>query len=223
MQTFGTLLVEFYKSVKLNISVPNVEVMNPYCNEAIFHYVSLFSDKFYNDYHKRVLILGINPGRFGSGLTGISFTDPIRLQNDCGIENTLIKKSELSSIFIYQLIKEFGGAHNFYKNFYLSALCPLGFTQNGLNLNYYDNKDLKNLIETFIIKTLWQQIDIGAIRKKCICLGQGKNFKYFYNLNARHKFFDCIIPLPHPRWIMQYRRKKIDEYVLKYIDTLKML
>ncbi len=39
----------------------------------------------------RYLILGINPGRFGGGITGIPFTDPIRLQNICGIENDFQK------------------------------------------------------------------------------------------------------------------------------------
>ena len=50
---------------------------------------------------QRHLLLGINPGRFGGGVTGIPFTDPIRLQNVCGIENNFEKKQELSSVFIY--------------------------------------------------------------------------------------------------------------------------
>ena len=33
------------------------------------------------------------------------------------------------------------------------------------------------------------------------------------NLNAEMKFFDKIVPLPHPRFIMQYKLKKKDEYI----------
>lgn len=39
-------------------------------------------------------ILGINPGRFGAGTTGIAFIDPIRLENECGINNSFPKKVE---------------------------------------------------------------------------------------------------------------------------------
>ncbi|MFI5224347.1 MAG: DUF4918 domain-containing protein, partial [Nitrospirales bacterium] len=67
-----------------------------------------------------MLILGINPGRLGAGLTGIPFTDPLKLQNICGIENTLPKKAELSADFIYTMISAFGGPEAFYKKFYFS-------------------------------------------------------------------------------------------------------
>ncbi|OGG73047.1 hypothetical protein A3A38_01075 [Candidatus Kaiserbacteria bacterium RIFCSPLOWO2_01_FULL_53_17] len=32
-------------------------------------------------------------------------------------------------------------------------------------------------------------------------------------------FFDTILALEHPRFVMQYRRKQLQEYVKKYIDT----
>jgi hypothetical protein len=41
---------------------------------------SSFYQKYYADNKKRSLIIGINPGRFGAGVTGIPFTDPIRLK-----------------------------------------------------------------------------------------------------------------------------------------------
>jgi len=38
-----------------------------------------FYTKFYSDCKPRQLVLGINPGRFGAGATGIPFTDTRRL------------------------------------------------------------------------------------------------------------------------------------------------
>ena len=54
--------------------------------------------------------------------------------------------------------------------------------------------------EAFIIKSIQQQIEIGARQDVAFSLGKGKNFKYFKNLNDKHSFFEKIIPLPHPRW-----------------------
>ena len=56
----------------------------------------------------------------------------------------------------------------------------------------------------------------------CYCLGEGENYKYFSRINERHGFFKEIVPLPHPRWVMQYRRKKVKEYVELYVEKLKI-
>jgi hypothetical protein len=39
-------------------------------------------------------------------------------------------------------------------------------------------------------------------------------------LNERYHFFEQIIPLPHPRFIMQYRRKKLDQFIQLYLRRL---
>ena len=92
-----------------------------------------FYNRFYNDTNKRIYLIGINPGRFGGGTTGIAFTDPINLQVKCEIENKFAKKQELSSDFIYKLIDEFGGVENFFSKFYLTALYPLALIKDGKN------------------------------------------------------------------------------------------
>jgi len=62
-------------------------------------------------------------------------------------------------------------------------------------------------------------------KKVAFSMGQGKNFKYLKQLNDQHGFFDQILPLPHPRWVMQYKLKSkevyIDEYVTKLIAASK--
>jgi len=48
--------------------------MNPFREfEQTLVVADEFYHKYYNDYNSRLLILGINPGRFGGGLTGIPF------------------------------------------------------------------------------------------------------------------------------------------------------
>jgi len=70
--------------------------MYPYKDEEVKRVTGVFFKKYYNDRKHRTLILGINPGRFGAGVTGLTFTDPIRLEAECGIPNKFDKKQELS-------------------------------------------------------------------------------------------------------------------------------
>jgi hypothetical protein len=216
-------ILDFYKKLSPKFALPiGVAVMNPFADKDSWKITSLFYNKFYNDTSRRVFIFGINPGRFGGGVTGIPFTDPVRLEIACGISNSFAKKAELSSQFVYAVIDAYGGAEKFYRDFFITALSPLGYTKNGINLNYYDDKELLKASEEFIVKTIKVQLDTIETSDTCFCLGEGTNYKIFQRLNEKHNFFKEIIPLPHPRWIMQYRRKKLDEYVQMYVEKLKM-
>ncbi|MEP7322435.1 MAG: uracil-DNA glycosylase family protein [Saprospiraceae bacterium] len=198
-----------------------VEWLLPYSGNETQRIMTLFYKKYYHDQSPRTLIFGINPGRLGGGLTGIPFTDPVKLIEECQIENSFPKKPELSAQFIYQVIHQWGGLDRFYSQFYISSLCPLGFIKEGVNYNYYDDKILTNSVTPFIVQNIIAQKKIGRSDSKvAYCLGEGKNFDFFNRLNAEHHFFDKIIPLPHPRWIMQYRRKSINQFLDLYIERL---
>jgi hypothetical protein len=106
--------------------------------------IKQFYNKFYNDSRKRIYVFGINPGRFGAGLTGISFTDPVALRENCEIENSLGDRKELSSKFSCMVVDEFGRAKKFFSNVFLAALYPFAITKQGKNYNYYDDKSLAN-------------------------------------------------------------------------------
>ncbi len=214
--TFGNKVLRFYKSLQAPKLPKGVLAMNPYTNKDAFALVKLFTDRFYNDTSKRILVLGINPGRVGGGSTGVNFTDPVALERFCSIPNTLPKKRELSSEFIYNFIEHYGGPKKFYKSFFLSAISPLGFTKNGLNYNYYDDTDLLKATEAFIVATLKQQIALGTSTKAVILFGTGKNLKAFTELNTKHHFFEKVYALEHPRFIMQYKRKHLGTYIEKY-------
>ena len=199
----------------------DIEVMNPFTDIDTLDVCEKFYKKYYSDNNRRHMILGINHGRFGGGVTGIPFTDPIRLEKDCGIINNWQKKQELSSFYIYEMVKAFGGADLFYKKFYITAVSPLGFTRHNKNLNYYDDKNLQNDIRPFVIDCMDQQFQFGINREVAFCLGDGKNFKYLSKLNTEMKFFGSIIPLSHPRFIMQYKLKSKDQYIQDYLNKLK--
>lgn len=198
-----------------------IQVLNSYRLPEVQQYVNLFLRKFYDDQCKRIFLLGINPGRLGGGLTGISFTDPYALKNYCGIHNRLPAQRELSSDFIYQVILAFGGAEHFFQHFFMSAVCPLGFVKDSRNFNYYDDPGLLKLVTPFIRSTLQQQIAFGANRKELVCIGTGNNAGFLESLNMELGYFEKVITLPHPRFIMQYRRKQAADYIQSYVDTLK--
>ena len=182
-----------------------------------------FFNKYFHDHNKRRLIIGINPGRFGAGVTGITFTDPIRLEKECGIQNDFKKRQEISSVFIYDMIRSYGGPSKFYSRFILSAVSPLGFLKHGKNINYYDNRKLAFALHDFITGNLKQQASIAGLSDKVICLGEGRNYWYLEKLNRELGLFDKIISLPHPRWIMQYRFRDKLNYIKDYKNILSHL
>lgn len=216
-------ILQFLRNLRPAFVLPDgVQMMNPFADPEADQLAGLFYQKFYHDTHPRRFIFGINPGRFGGGITGVPFTDPVKLEKVCGIPNSLPKKEELSAQFVYAVVEAYGGAAAFYKDFFITAMSPLGFTKNGVNLNYYDDKALLKAIEPFMIQCILdQQAQILTEKNSCYCLGEGTNFKIFQRLNEQHHFYKKIIPLPHPRWVMQYRRKKVDEYVQVYVEALR--
>lgn len=219
--TFCDHVLSFYQSIEIRSALPaGVVVLNPYKDGESSSYGVQFYKKFYSDQNERTIILGINPGRHGGGVTGIPFTDPMKLERYCNIPNPFLKKPELSADFIYMMINAYGGPETFYRKFYFSAISPLGFTKDGKNLNYYDIKELQLALYDFIVESLTKQLSFGINRSVCYCLGEGENFKFLSRLNNDLKFFDKIIPLAHPRFIMQYRRKKVAEYVEDYLEKL---
>jgi hypothetical protein len=221
MQTFAGKAIEFFRNVELNIDLQEIEVMNPYREAVTFDLVVRFFKRFYDDQNKRTFIFGINPGRFGAGITGISFTDPINLAQECNISNELPKKHELSSMFIYRVIEKYGGAEVFYRKFFITAVSPLGFVKDGKNMNYYESASLQNAAKLFILETIKEQFEFGCFNNCAICVGGDKNFKFLNALNDELQLFEKIIPLEHPRFIMQYRRKALDLYLKKYLNAFK--
>lgn len=218
---FGARLLRFYRRLAAPRVPRGVSVMNPYRDAQVMRYVRAFAERYYGDDGPRVLVFGINPGRFGAGITGITFTDPVALADFCGVPNDLQRKRELSSVFIYDFIARSFGVHEFYRRFFLTALCPLGFTRGGINLNYYDIPALARGVEPFIVDSIRRQIAIGGRTDHAIVIGKGKNFEFMQRLNDAHGFFGALHVVEHPRSIMQYRRRQLDRYLAEYDSVFR--
>jgi len=220
--TFANKILDFHKGLKPYKELPKgVSVLFPYDQAETWAVMTAFFKKYFDDDNQRTLIFGINPGRFGSGITGTPFTDPKKLEEICGIPNNFHKRVELSAEFVYEYINAFGGPDYFYQYFYITSLCPLGFIKDGKNYNYYDAKPLEKAVEKYIIENINTHLEFGCNPQIALCMGQGKNYKYFSKLNEQYGFFEEIIPLPHPRWVMQYRRKRMEEFRAIFVEKLR--
>jgi hypothetical protein len=214
-------IFNFYNNLRPVASLPNgVSWLYPQQDPEVMKVLRIFLDKYYSDENERTLLLGINPGRFGAGVTGVNFTAPRQLKEFCGIDHPFKEQSELSAEFIYKVVNAYGGPEAFYRKFFIGSVCPLGFVQNGKNINYYDDKELLKTVEPFIVQSINDLTSYKVNRSKCICIGGEKNFKNLSRLNDAHGWFGEIVSVPHPRFVMQYRRKKVDDYVSEYLRVL---
>jgi len=194
-------------------------------HERVNAFCEAFYYKFYNDEAPRRLILGINPGRHGAGLTGIPFTDTKRLEQYCAIPSGGLHSHEPSSVFIYELIEAYGSVKTFYDKFFINSVCPLGFVINNskgreVNYNYYDDARLQKAVLPFILKSIKQMIAMGMDTEKVFCLGTGKNFKFLTEFNKVHGLFNTVVALEHPRYVMQYKSKQKQDYLDRFVDLL---
>ena len=226
MTSFASKVIQFNKELSFEGMLPNgIRVMNPFKeNNEIISITEIFYNKFYNDENKRKLILGINPGRLGAGATGIPFTDTKRLSEICNIKIQSIATHEPSSVFVYELIEEYGGAINFYNDYYINSICPLGFIEqnpkgNWVNCNYYDYDELFSTMQNFIVSSLKTQIGFGIDTSTCFVLGK-RNAKFLNLINKKEKLFHSIVAFDHPRYIEQYKSKSKDKYISEYLKKL---
>lgn len=114
-KSFADKAIKYFTSLSPAEKLPaGISIINPYKTIPVKTIVKQFFKKFYSDKRERLFVIGINPGRFGGGLTGISFTDPVALREKCRIENDLGTRKELSSIFIYKVIESISNTEKFF-------------------------------------------------------------------------------------------------------------
>jgi hypothetical protein len=220
----GDRVLDFMiRSERPEIRTPGFSIMDPFAQPEVQRVATAFYTRFYSDDRTRLCLFGINPGRFGGGITGIPFTDPWALREKCGIASTLTGQRELSADFIYQMIDRYGGAETFWQDCYVGAVFPFALIRGDKNINYYDDRALQIELTPYIVKSLHHQIAFGARRDVAIVIGTGKNHDFLSRLNAEHHFFDRLVPIDHPRFIMQYRRKRLEDYLDQYVTTIGAL
>jgi hypothetical protein len=198
--------------------------MNPYAESAEAWKASeAFYKKFYTDQEPRKLILGINPGRHGAGATGIPFTDPKRL-TEVDIPWNGALSHEPSSVYVYDMISAYGGPEAFYRRYFINSVSPLGYTITNkagkeVNFNYYDTPALFKKVLPFIHGNLEQLRSMGFDMETAYVLGV-KNAKCLEQINGKRKYFNQLLVLEHPRYIMQYQLRSKDNYIRKYLEAL---
>ena len=218
---FSKQILDFYFSLPKDTPLPNgVETIYPFDNNETCRVMQTFFNKYYDDTKPRTYLVGINPGRLGSGITGIGFADAYHLEEYCDIPNSFDKRIEISAAFMFEVMEAYGGVGKFYKDFFFTTVMPLGLLKNDKNYNYYDDLEIQDALEPFIEETLLKQMSFPQAKPNIICVGQGKNFKYLKAFNAKHHCFESIEVVPHPRWVMQYRRKEKQKYIDVYLDIL---
>ncbi len=223
---FADKVIAFNRRLNFKEELPGgIRIMNPFRESKQAVTISeQFYRKYYNDSGERHLILGINPGRFGAGLTGIPFTDPKKLAEVCNIPYEGKPAHEPSSVFVYDMIAAYGGPSLFYRSFFINSVCPLGFTIDkpggkSVNYNYYDSRELLDAVHPFIVRSVRQLIKLGVHTDLAFCFGTGKNEQFLRKLNENYRFFKEIVPLEHPRFIMQYKLRQKQMYISKYLTA----
>lgn len=228
-ESFGNKVIDFNEELNFLEALPEgFQVLNPYIdNPETMEVMRQFYQKFYSDSQTRKFIVGINPSRHGAGVTGVPFTDTKRLKTICGIKMESAHTHEISSVFMYDMIQQFGGATAFYKQFYINSPFPLAIVRktkegNWLNANYYDDNKLFEMVKDFMILTLKKHISLGLDTSEVYVLGK-KNAIFIQKLNKEAHLFDQLKVLEHPRYIQQYKSKEKQLYIDKYILTLNKI
>lgn len=229
MPTFAEKVITFNKQLHYHGNLPaDFNVINPYLdNPETLVVMGQFYNKYYHDNLKRKFIIGINPSRHGAGVTGVPFTDTKRLYSACGIKMQSAHTHEISSVFMYDMIEAYGGPDIFYQQFYINSPFPLAIVQhkkpnNWINANYYDDKQLFEMVKPFMVESLKQHISMGLETDTVFVLGK-KNATFLTKINKEEKLFGEMIILDHPRYIQQYKSKDKQLYIDSYIRLLSGL
>lgn len=225
-KTFGEKVIDFNQNLHYSGNLPqDFQVINPFMdNPETMVVMQQFYHKFYNDSNKRKFIIGINPGRHGAAVTGVPFTDTKRLENICDIKMEESHTHEVSSVFVYDMIEQFGGVQQFYNQFYINSIFPLAIIRKTkgdkwLNANYYDLPILFETLKDYMILSLKKQISLGLDTSEVYVLGK-KNAIFIKKVNEEANLFKNLKVLEHPRFIQQYKSKEKQAYIDKYILTL---
>ncbi|MDR0897048.1 MAG: SMUG2 DNA glycosylase family protein [Oscillospiraceae bacterium] len=173
--------------------------------------LAAFYHQHYSDTHPRRLILGSSPARRGSAQSGIPFVDDA---------------PRPASAFLADVIAGCGGEEAFYKQFLMDFLCPLALVRTTaqrreVNANYYESTALQQALTPLMLAHLQGLIALGIDRSVCFCIGSGENFRFLSQINAAQGFFERLVPLEHPRFIMQYHAAQRGVYLEKYLRALR--
>ncbi|MFD9793774.1 uracil-DNA glycosylase family protein [Streptomyces sp. NPDC059070] len=203
-------------------------VVNPFGGpqkERVREVTTAFYHRYYDDDQPRRLVLGSSPARRGTAVTGVPFEDASLLGSETGVQVDGYAVSRPSAGFLHDVIARYGGREKFYADFVMGFVCPLGLARKNLqqrevNCNYYE-KELLEVLRSFLLETLERQLSFGIDTSVCYCIGSGENYTFLVKVNEGQRFFQKIVPLEHPRYITQYNRGREEEFAQKYLSALR--
>ncbi|RQP08478.1 MAG: SMUG2 DNA glycosylase family protein [Chryseobacterium sp.] len=225
-QSLADRIVEYHRNIEAPADdLPEgFKVLNPFRdNPETLQSMQQFYRKFYNDNLPRRMIIGINPSRHGSGVTGVPFTDTKRLNAVCGIPFTSVRTHEVSSVYMYDMIEAYGGPEKFFGDFYINSPFPLALVRrspkgNEVNVNYYDHRGLAAAVRGYMTQAMRDHIALGLDTTEAFILGK-KNAEFIKRINEEEQLFDRLTVLEHPRYIQQYKSKEKELYIDKYLKA----
>ncbi|MHB1301481.1 MAG: uracil-DNA glycosylase family protein [Burkholderiales bacterium] len=190
------------------LSDHNICVLSDFVNN--WAGIDAFWQRFYGEGIPRIMVCGINPGRFGAGKTGIPFLDFMSLSKLIpGIER---QDSEKSASFFFEVVRSFG-AETFFHTFYVSNFSSVGYLRDGTNLNYHDLPDVaREIVERNFLE------EIETIHPTHV-ISLGKEVHESVR-NLLPASIDCSLRLPHPSWVATYRANETNQWVSRYREVL---
>ena len=135
-KTTAQKILEFYDSLKnvdINLPERRYRLINPFAGanqQQIAQITQRFYRRYYYDNKRRFMILGSSPARRGTALIGVPFEDVNHLQKDTGISIDAFGANKRSSSFLYEVMEEYGGRQNFYKQFLYALLMYIIYNKN---------------------------------------------------------------------------------------------
>jgi len=138
LDTYEHLRVNYIESGKMNalLKGSDVSILDIFLDN--WGVVTQFKQQFYKDGFPKTVLCGINPGRLGAGKTGIPFIDFASLSQM--VRSVNCDESERSAKFFFDVVQEIG-IEKFYRNFYVTNISWVGYTNNNKNVNYYQLPD----------------------------------------------------------------------------------
>jgi hypothetical protein len=182
------------QELRQNLNNQNISILDDFINN--FEVINEFYNKYITPNNPKVIICGINPGRFGAGKTGIAFLDFSSVSKL--INNINRTDTERSAQFFYNIIEKFT-PENFYKHFYVTNISCLGFKikkKRWVNLNYYSLPlEIKNIFINNFLN------EVNYLKPKYIISCSGEVHKTLCELK-KNNLLNCNIEitLQHPYW-----------------------
>lgn len=207
---------EFKQNFSSTLAQNDIVVLDDFLNNK--DNIEKYYDKYVDFDSDKIVLCGLNPGRFGAGLTGVPFIDFKSLSKM--LSNIKKDDGESSAQFFFELVKKFG-IEKFYKICYVTNISKFGYSKksSAKNVNY---PKLPNSAQDWLFKRFIEEMNL--IKPKVIIPLSDDVAKTLKVLTQAQQLDYKIAPkLNHPAWVMTYKKKDKNLWLQKYYETIMSL